>query len=373
MIRIHRGAEPEALRRVREWRLARALIDWATHPETRWSLVEHDQRFSADAGVARTQLWHAQHDKCAYCEIIISHAEDVEHFRPRRRYWWLTWSWHNHFAVCGTCSGAKGHDFPLLRDDPPGSAPRLIARRLPDLPQDQADIEAPRWVDPAREDPRDFIRFHLETRGPGTRWTPSGIDDSDRGQHTIDDFALAHPDRVDQLNDYLADLEDPLLDLAEVRAAARAGCVDERAWHKLIRRSVGNVRAPWRSLAHDYLAHVRTQLHDSNQVELPPLPDLTDRTPPPPPAPLFAPDPLLDRLAPLDALYVRSARAPKVPCTHQQRALLALLTLRDEWPLAELCSLLLDKRASTLRRWIGNTPGLALHRGTLRRASPESA
>ncbi|MCA9634180.1 MAG: hypothetical protein KC766_41330, partial [Myxococcales bacterium] len=133
MIRIVRGQAPDTLTAEREWRLARALIEWhqkgrRSYQQT-WSQDERTTRFRQGYTVSRGTLWRAQHKKCAYCEIIINHAEDTEHFRPVNLYWWLTWSWENHFIVCGTCSDAKGHEFPLRAPGTPG--PHLDARLQP--------------------------------------------------------------------------------------------------------------------------------------------------------------------------------------------------------------------------------------------------
>ncbi len=362
MIRIVRGREPDITQVEREWRLARALIEWhergrRAYQQT-WSRDERAARFRQGYTVSRGTLWRRQHKKCAYCEIRISHAEDTEHFRPVNRYWWLTWSWENHFIVCGTCSGAKGHGFPL----------RMPAASIPEPDDRLCPRPGPEgvWVDPAAEDPRAFIGFAIETRGPAIRWIPTGIDAEDRGQATIADFGLANDERIEQLGEYLADLEAED-DLPAVRAAAARGEVDAARWGALVRRTVTAPRAPWRALAHDYLTDVRAALHREYGVDLPPLPDIIDARPAPTPAPPFTADPLLDALAPLDALYVRSARAAKVPREHRERALTALFDHRPRWTSTALHAVFPAKTPSTLKTWIREAPDLQRDGDDIRR------
>ncbi len=346
MIRIQRGPEPQALCAEREWRLARALIDWHARAGRPWTDEERRRRFRAGYRVASAALVDAQNGKCAYCEIQINDDEDVEHFRPVNLYWWLAWTWENHFAVCGSCSHQKGPGFPLADD-----ARRLLARGLPALPDGLYGDESPRWVDPAIEDPRQFIGFRLFDRGAGLRWEAIGLDGDDgRGESTILDFELYK--RMDRQNRrFLGPMEDPALDLAQVRAAARRGQIAERAWARVIRRHLRAPGAPHRALAYDYLTHVRAELRRAHGVELPPLPDITDARPVPAPAPLFTRDPVLDRLDPVDALYARSARAPKVPAAHRERALIAVLALGERS--RRQLSAVFGKTTARIHAWLG--------------------
>lgn len=355
MIRIQRGPEPRALRTEREWRLARALIEWHERAGRPWTEDERKSRFRAGYRVALAELVHAQHGKCAYCEIQINDDENIEHFRPVNLYWWLTWSWENHFAVCGSCSVQKGGGFPLDEE-----AGRLQARVPPAMPDPLFGDESPRWVNPAAEDPRQFIGFRRDDRGAGPRWEVLGLDGDDgRGQATILDFQLYK--RMDRQNKrFLQPMEHPELDLAEVRAAAEKGQIAERAWRRVIRRQLTSCDAPHRALAYDYLSQVRADLSDEHGVELPPLPELTDTRPAPAPSPLFTPDPALDDLDPIDALYVRSARAPKVPRDHRDRALQVLFGLRPQWTMTDLRAVFPTK-TKALATWIREAPDLERH------------
>jgi len=45
-------------------------------------------------GEVKDELFAMQHRKCCYCEKLQEQAKyrDVEHYRPKSRYWWLAWT-----------------------------------------------------------------------------------------------------------------------------------------------------------------------------------------------------------------------------------------------------------------------------------------
>ncbi|GJG89813.1 hypothetical protein tb265_49940 [Gemmatimonadetes bacterium T265] len=110
-------------------------------------------------------LYHAHHQKCAYCEskCPARGTLHVEHFRPksgvrqsraqtvddRPGYYWLAYEWTNLLLACIECnSGYKGTLFPLAD---PATRARSHADSLAD--------EAPLLVDPASEDPGTHLVF----------------------------------------------------------------------------------------------------------------------------------------------------------------------------------------------------------------------
>lgn len=68
--------------------------------------------------------------KCAYCEApttVVAHG-DVEHFRPKKIYWWLAYCYENHLFACQICNQIyKSDKFPIAGRRM--SAPRLPAGR----------------------------------------------------------------------------------------------------------------------------------------------------------------------------------------------------------------------------------------------------
>jgi|HubBroStandDraft_3_1064219.scaffolds.fasta_scaffold180820_1 hypothetical protein len=68
---------------------------------------------------AKKQLLVETSGKCAYCETPTSVVDygDVEHFRPKSKYWWLAYSYENYLASCAICNQKfKSDDF-LLRNE----------------------------------------------------------------------------------------------------------------------------------------------------------------------------------------------------------------------------------------------------------------
>jgi hypothetical protein len=57
-------------------------------------------------GNAKDQLLLESKNKCAYCETptaVVAYG-DVEHFRPKSTYWWLTYSLENYLPSCTICN-----------------------------------------------------------------------------------------------------------------------------------------------------------------------------------------------------------------------------------------------------------------------------
>ena len=65
---------------------------------------------------AKPQLKVETGGKCAYCESptdTVAHG-DVEHFRPKSKYWWLAYCYDNYLYACQICNQVhKGDEFPV--------------------------------------------------------------------------------------------------------------------------------------------------------------------------------------------------------------------------------------------------------------------
>ncbi len=63
----------------------------------------------------REQLMKDQHRKCAYCEKFIETSyNDVDHYHPKTKYYWLGHSWDNLLYSCPICNRSNKNDkFPL--------------------------------------------------------------------------------------------------------------------------------------------------------------------------------------------------------------------------------------------------------------------
>ena len=93
---------------------------------------------------AKPQLKRETGGKCAYCESptdTVAHG-DVEHYRPKSKYWWLAYCYDNYVYACQICNQVhKGDEFPThatagawagpaLPDPPTSEALAALADRL---------------------------------------------------------------------------------------------------------------------------------------------------------------------------------------------------------------------------------------------------
>ncbi len=67
---------------------------------------QEKHKFPSNWSPAKKQLLRESHNKCAYCEsptTIVSYG-DVEHYRPKSKYWWLAYCYDNYLASCQMCN-----------------------------------------------------------------------------------------------------------------------------------------------------------------------------------------------------------------------------------------------------------------------------
>ncbi|MDQ5825667.1 MAG: hypothetical protein M3441_15855 [Chloroflexota bacterium] len=133
-------------------------------------------------GKAKEQLATESFYKCAYCEAPTSadYRGDVEHFRPKKDYWWLAYCYDNYMYSCLLCNQAyKKTNFPTygkkltLRPPLPNNPDKATWRQIaltfgPDPVTDTAELpvatfikraleEKPGLPDPYLVDPESFF------------------------------------------------------------------------------------------------------------------------------------------------------------------------------------------------------------------------
>lgn len=234
MIRFDRGLEPASLGRARAEGLAAAREAIRTGAPLELAGYE----------VVKAELFAAQQRKCCYCEKLQEQAKhrDVEHFRPKARYWWLAWTWDNLLFACIDCNREyKKTQFPLAS----GSC-ALAAEQAP--PGD----ERPLLIDPAdpASDPLAEIEFRREKIASRERWVPYGL--TERGRETIRVCGLDRPGLLTLYADHVRDVVRPKLEAffaAHAREDVRAAI---KAWDTAKRGLLGRER-PFRALSHDAL------------------------------------------------------------------------------------------------------------------------
>ena len=108
----------------------------------------------------KSQLKLISYGKCCYCDSYIEDVEhgDVEHFRPKSKYWWLAYTWENLLYACQICNQSyKMDNFPIN-----GS-------RATD-PQSNLNNESNLLINPIDEYPEPLISYDVD--GDGVSITP---------------------------------------------------------------------------------------------------------------------------------------------------------------------------------------------------------
>ncbi len=184
MIKITKGDPPEILEEAREDQQLMMEFYYDC------SIVEYTNgelkfEFGDDyhSPMVKATLLERQHNKCCFSEAkFVGDFPHVEHFRPKGRvdieetkerlypgYYWLANSWLNLFLCKQVINVSyKKNYFPLLNE----------ANR--NRSHHDANIEAPLLLDPAVDEPRDHIKFHMD----------EPVHLSVRGKATIDLLAL---------------------------------------------------------------------------------------------------------------------------------------------------------------------------------------
>jgi uncharacterized protein (TIGR02646 family) len=135
---------------------------------------------------AKAQLKAESGGKCAYCEADTQTVAygDVEHFRPKSRYWWLAYCYDNYLYVCQICnSHFKRDHFPISGVPMPEPAvgtdttdediDQMAGKLAPDplhdtqgMPmetfQEQSLIEDPHLINPYVVDPKTLLKWHSD-------------------------------------------------------------------------------------------------------------------------------------------------------------------------------------------------------------------
>lgn len=101
----------------------------------------------------KPQLRELFHDKCAFCESpvnAVSHG-DIENFRPKSIYWWLTYEWNNLYFACQICNSTKRDIFPLADET------SRATNYLDDLYREKSLL-----LDPCIDNPAQHFRYEID-------------------------------------------------------------------------------------------------------------------------------------------------------------------------------------------------------------------
>tara|TARA_R110002124_G_scaffold120895_6_gene278987 strand:- start:48717 stop:49526 length:810 start_codon:yes stop_codon:yes gene_type:complete len=106
----------------------------------------------------RLPLIEIYNRKCAFCEQKVEQYH-VEHYRPKKIYYWLAFSWDNLLMACPTCNQHKGENFELLGDKHIFEDSEENRSSIHSLGSIYDEGELPKMINPEVTDPSDVINF----------------------------------------------------------------------------------------------------------------------------------------------------------------------------------------------------------------------
>ncbi|MFT5893048.1 MAG: hypothetical protein ACI9Y7_003167 [Dokdonia sp.] len=147
--------------------------------------IINKHKFPSTWSPCKAQLHKESDSKCAYCEsptTVVSYG-DVEHYRPKSKYWWLAYCYDNYLASCTLCNQKyKKAKFktlhakikaPVIKKNSTDTyLEKIIASITPDPIQEadgvtwnaytqQHDAERPLLLNPYIDDPEAFFAWKV--------------------------------------------------------------------------------------------------------------------------------------------------------------------------------------------------------------------
>src|SRR5258708_3065036 len=161
MIRLRRVSLPSGT--LTELQHLQAKVDAIAHYEQRVSAAKVQfSRNNTTRNSTFTQVKRAltkmcsRARRCVYCED--SHADEVEHIKPKNIYPEETFLWENYVYACGPCNGPKNNRFAVFS---------AVTGNLTDVTRKRSDpvvepeLGSPVLINPRWEDPLRFMELDL--------------------------------------------------------------------------------------------------------------------------------------------------------------------------------------------------------------------
>lgn len=110
-------------------------------------------------GSVQKQLNKLYHLKCGYCEkTLLDTPKHIEHYRPKKTYYWLAYSWDNLLLSCGECNSAKGYRFETTHAKI--SYAKESFEQIHTFGNHYDRLEEPLIINPEKEDILDQLHFN---------------------------------------------------------------------------------------------------------------------------------------------------------------------------------------------------------------------
>jgi len=118
--------------------------------------VEYNSRYKLDE--IRIALNISYHGKCAYCENRVEQLH-IDHYRPKKIYYWLAFSWDNLILACPNCNQNKGTSFSIRNAQASFTDDEVNVRKINILGSEYDTVEDPDMVNPETTDPTPFLHY----------------------------------------------------------------------------------------------------------------------------------------------------------------------------------------------------------------------
>jgi uncharacterized protein (TIGR02646 family) len=106
-------------------------------------------------------LYAIYNTKCAYCEKNIDDEDKhIEHYRPKKEYYWLAYSWDNLLLSCAKCNKFKGNKFETIEQKVTYKNESYSG--IHNLSDSYNNLEKPLLINPEKDNVLDDIKFNRE-------------------------------------------------------------------------------------------------------------------------------------------------------------------------------------------------------------------
>ncbi|CAN2042739.1 putative ATPase AAA-type core domain-containing protein [Candidatus Magnetomoraceae bacterium gMMP-15] len=160
----------------------------------------------------KERLHRIYNNKCAYCESKVINYSEIDHYRPKKYYYWLAYEWSNLLLVCKKCNMFKLNKFPIIDEQQRVLSPQ---KQKNEWVADSKSFlaEKPLLLNPEIDNPEDYLAFYPDGR-------IYAIDGNIRGNTTIDILNLNREDlilsRKKLVNEYLELFEANFTEFSEL-------------------------------------------------------------------------------------------------------------------------------------------------------------
>jgi len=161
-----------------------------------------DEKNLYKVGSVQKKLKEIYHLKCAFCEKkLLDAPKHIEHYRPKKYYYWLAYSWDNLLLACGECNSAKGDRF--ATKNTPASYQNEPFEDIHHFGDHYDTIENPLIINPEKEDILTLMQYDKEANIFST---------NERVSHTIENACKLNrlellEKRMSILNDFSSEIE----------------------------------------------------------------------------------------------------------------------------------------------------------------------